>query len=116
MAEAEVYADLARELADEDDTTSQALWRTAIARVRASEGRAAEAVELCEAAVGLVTGTAAVALQGDIHAEFAAVLQALGRAEDAGTELDVALGFYARKGDTASAVVARASLARIAVS
>jgi hypothetical protein len=86
-----------------------------MARVRASEGHAEQAVELAEAAVALASGTADVALQGDIHADFAAVLQTLGRAGDAETELDVALGFYAGKGDSASADVARANLARIAV-
>jgi class 3 adenylate cyclase/tetratricopeptide (TPR) repeat protein len=115
MDEAEAYATLAADLADEDDTTSQALWRIARARIRASQGRPGEALELADAAVALVTGTAAIDLQGDIHTGYSAVLLRQGRVQEAMAHLEAALGFYERKGDVAAAEAVRAQLATVAV-
>jgi tetratricopeptide (TPR) repeat protein len=115
MDEAERYVALAAELADEDDTTSQALWRISRARIRASQDLPNEAVELADAAVALVAGTAAIDLQGDIHTGYGAVLLRQARVEDAVRHLDLALGFYERKGNLAAAEAVRAQLAQVAV-
>jgi len=111
MDEADRYAGLAAELADEDDSTSQALWRIARARVRAWQGRPDEAIELAEAAVKLMTGTAAIDLLGDVHAAYGALLIALGRGRDAGVQMQAALDLYARKGDQAAIDLLRPRLA-----
>ena len=115
MDEADVYASLAAELADEDDTTSQALWRIARARIRASQDRPDEALELAEAAVALVGGTAAIDLQGEIQSGYGAMLLRLGRPEEAAGHLQLALDLYERKGDRAATDATRAQLAEALV-
>ena len=115
LEEAETYAGLADELADEEDTASQALWRIARARIRATEGSASEAIELADAAVALLAGTADLDLQGEIHTDYGAVLLGLGRLEEARQQFELALDLYARKGDVASAMAVTAQLAAMQI-
>ena len=57
--EAEAVVDTARELADDDDTLSQVLWRTAWARILAESGRADEAIAVVDRAVEIAKGKGA---------------------------------------------------------
>ena len=109
--EAETYVQLTQELADEDDTNSQVLWRAARAKLLARQGRADEAIAVASAAAALADATADLDARGDVHADLGLVLARLGLADEARAHLDVAIGYYEAKGDLAAAAAVRARLA-----
>jgi class 3 adenylate cyclase/tetratricopeptide (TPR) repeat protein len=85
-------------LAAEDDRISQVLWRSARARVRAREGRHAEAEALVREAIDVVLTTDHLEEQARAHADHAEVLELAGRRAEARAELERALELYERKG------------------
>jgi class 3 adenylate cyclase/tetratricopeptide (TPR) repeat protein len=108
--EATAYADLTRELADEDDTNSQVLWRAAYAKLLAREGRAEEALAMATEAAALVDATADLDARGDVHADMGLVMARLGHHDKAREHLDQAVGYYEAKGDLAAAALVRRRL------
>jgi class 3 adenylate cyclase/tetratricopeptide (TPR) repeat protein len=108
--EARRYADLAAEIADDDDTLSQVLWRRTRAMLAAAAGDAEEALAFGRAAVEIAAATEDIALTADAHADLAQVLLRLGRHEDAAPPFREALRLYERKGDVVSAARVRSSL------
>ena len=108
--EAEVQALLGRELAGEQDVSSQALWRQAQALVHAARGRHAEAEALAREAVAIVEPTDHLLMQGDAFCDLAEVLAAAGRAEEAAQALEQALDRYERKKNLAMVAQVRPKL------
>lgn len=90
------------------DIESQALWRSIRAPIVARMGNAALAEELARAALELVRGTEAPALQADALAELAAVLHLTGRPGEARQAIDEAIALYSAKGNAVSAARYRA--------
>ena len=77
--EAEAFVETARELADDDDTLSQVLWRTAWARILAESGRAEEAIAVVERAVEIAAEGDDIVLLGDAKSARGEVLWRTGR-------------------------------------
>ena len=101
LEDADAAVDLAIELTDEDDIESQILWRTARAKVRARRGDGDEARRLADEALALAADTDDIDVQGDVHADYGAVLVRLGRTDEAAIQFIVARELYARKGNAA---------------
>jgi class 3 adenylate cyclase/tetratricopeptide (TPR) repeat protein len=112
--EAEPLAQLGRELANEQDLISQALWRVALAHVHSSRGQHAEAERLAREAVAVMEPTDGLTEQGDVFVDLAEVLEAAGRVEEARIELEQALDRYERKKNLVMAERVREKLATTA--
>ena len=111
--EAATYADIARELTDEDDVLSQVSWRTAKAKVLAAAGDGDTAVKLATEAVSIASGTEGIELQADALLDLSEVLRILGRTNEQGPHLREALALYQQKGDVVLAALARERLAAV---
>jgi class 3 adenylate cyclase/tetratricopeptide (TPR) repeat protein len=109
--EAEPQAQLGRELGEEHDIATQALWRQVQARVESHRGRHAEADALAREAVALIEQTDALNFQGAALSDLAEVLIEGGRAEDAHAPLAAAIERYERKRNLAGAARLRARFA-----
>ena len=103
-----------RELADDDDTLSQVLWRTAWARILAESGKAEEAIAVVERAVEIAAEGDDIVLLGDAKSARGEVLWRAGRQEAAEPPLREALALYERKEDRASASRVRLRLEALA--
>ena len=114
LEEADAYAVLAKQLADEDDVWSQAAWRTAQAKILADHDRGDDAIALAQAAVDLVTPTEDVELRAETLADLGFVLERAGRHEASGPPLREALRLYEQKGDRPSAGLIKRRLAELA--
>ncbi|MGI8845751.1 MAG: hypothetical protein ACR2HC_06215, partial [Thermoleophilaceae bacterium] len=97
--EAEHYAAIASEKANDDDYDAQIRWRRAKALVLIHRGDLAEAEALARAAVDIATGTDDINMQGDCFARLAEVLAVAGRPKEAKVALEDALARYERKGN-----------------
>jgi tetratricopeptide (TPR) repeat protein len=106
--EAEPQAQLGRELGEEHDAATQALWRQVQARVSSHRGQHAEAEELAREAVAITEQTDAVDIQAAALHDLAEVLHAAGRADEAFATLEQALERYERKKNVAAAAQLRA--------
>ena len=95
--EAEPLAQQGRSLGDEQDATTQALWRQVQALVLAHRGQHAEAESLAREAVAIIERTDGLNLQGDALCDLAEVLTAGGRGDEAAGALTQALERYERK-------------------
>ena len=95
--EAEPLARRGRELGDEQDAVTQALWRQVQALVHASRGEQAEAERLAREAVAITENTDSPWWQGEALCDLADVLQAAGRHDEAAAALREALDRYERK-------------------
>jgi tetratricopeptide (TPR) repeat protein len=111
--EAEPLARLGRELGDEHDVLTQALWRQVQALVDARRGQHSEAEQLAREAVAITERTDALNWQGDALCDLAEVLHAAGRSDDAEAALAQALERYERKKNLAMAVQVRDKLAEL---
>ncbi|HEV8545125.1 MAG TPA: AAA family ATPase [Candidatus Limnocylindrales bacterium] len=114
LSEAEGSAQLAQRISDPDDIEAQILWRSALAKVRASQGDGATAQQLAQEAVELARTTVDLILQADALADYAAVMQRLGRDDESGPPLQEALSIYERKGSRAGAERRRARASDVA--
>jgi ATP/maltotriose-dependent transcriptional regulator MalT len=112
-AEGVRFARIAHELADDDDTLTQVLWRSALAIVRAREGADDEAEALAREAIALAAATVDLDLQADAHVDCAEVLGIAGRRDESGPLLREALDRYERKEDLVSAERVRAALTEV---
>jgi len=108
--EAEELAALSRELGNELDFATQALWRQVKARVESSRGDHVEAERLAREAVAVSERTDALLSQGDTRVDLAEVLVAAGQADEARAALEEALDRYERKKNLVMAVRVRAKL------
>jgi len=97
--EAERYAGVSRDIADEDDVLSQVLWRGVMAKGLARRGDSSGALALATRAVELAAGTVDIELRADALVALADVLGSLGRHEEAEPRLREALALYDQKGD-----------------
>ena len=113
--EAEVLTQLVEEIAAEDDTDAQAVWRGVRARALAERGDGTAALELADEAVELRRRTDSPVLLAEALGDLAAVLESSGRYADARAALDEALSLASAKGDVVSAERVRAELDRILV-
>ncbi len=109
--EAEPFAHRGRELANEQDLWSQALWRLALARIHSSRGEHVEAERLAREAVAILEPTDTLSEQGDGLFDLAHVLAAAGRTEEARAALEQALDRYERKKNLVMAERVREKLA-----
>jgi class 3 adenylate cyclase/tetratricopeptide (TPR) repeat protein len=105
-AEAVTLADLAAELADDDDILSQVLWRTSKAKAIAAT-QPKEALELARAAVERAAATEEIGLHADALTALGEVLSRIEGPAAAAGPIGDALELYARKQDLASARLAR---------
>ena len=103
LDDADRYATLAADLADADDTESQALWRAARARLAAVQGNVTDALTLAEEAVAIVDETENIDLQGGAYVDLGVILRQAGRDDDASEAFAAALDRYERKGNIAAA-------------
>jgi tetratricopeptide (TPR) repeat protein len=108
--EAEPLAQLGRELGDERDVVTQALWRQVQARVQAHRGEHGEAEALGREALSIMQGTDALNFQGDAFCDLAEVLTAAGRTDEAVEALEQALDRYERKKNLAMVAQVRPQL------
>ena len=111
--EAEPLARLGRELGDEQDAITQALWRQVQALVHARRGHHTQAEQLAREAVAISERTDGLNLQGDALCDLAEVLNAAGRSDQALAALAQALERYERKNNLAMAAQARDRLAEL---
>jgi class 3 adenylate cyclase len=95
--EAEPLARLGRELGDEQDAMTQALWRQVQALVHVRRGQHTQAEQLAREAVAITERTDGLNWQGDALCDLAEVLHATGRTKEAATALAQALDRYEQK-------------------
>jgi tetratricopeptide (TPR) repeat protein len=112
--EAEPLAHRARDLANEQDVWSQAMWRQVMALVLAYRGGHAEAVRLAREAVAILEPTDSLTEQGQALVDLAEVLAAAGRSDEARECLEQALDRYERKKNLVMAGRVREKLATTA--
>jgi class 3 adenylate cyclase len=111
--EAEPLAAQGRALGDEQDGTTQALWRQVQALVCAHRGQHAEAERLARDAAAAAERTDGLNYQGDAFCDLADVLAAAGRGDDARHALAQALSRYERKRNIAMERRVRKRLAEL---
>jgi ATP/maltotriose-dependent transcriptional regulator MalT len=111
--EAERYTRVADELADEDNLTSQALWRWVRARVMARRGEVEPAVALAQEATDLLGQTDSLIALADAAVALSEVAAVAGSRGVAAANAEAALELYERKGDLVSAQKAQALVARL---
>jgi len=111
--QAQPFAQQGRVLGDQQDATTQALWRQVQALVLAHRGRHAEAESLAREAVAIMEPTDGLNLQGDALSDLADVLSADGRGNEAAAVLAQALDRYERKRNLAMVRRVRERLAEL---
>ena len=111
--EAERFARLSDELAAADDLLTQMLWRGVEARILAARRRFEEAERLARESVELAESTDFVNHRGDALVDFAIVLRAAGRPDEASAALADAVRLYEQKGNAVAADRARAEVAAL---
>jgi class 3 adenylate cyclase len=111
--EAAPWAHLGRELGNEQDLFTQALWRQAQALVHSARGEHADAERLAREAVAVLDGTDALTEQGSALGDLADVLVAAGRPDEAAAALEQALERYERKRNLVMAERVRDTLAEL---
>ena len=111
--EAEPQARLGRELGEEHDVVTQAVWRQVQARVESHHGLHAKAETLARDAVALIEQTDALNFQGAALSDLAEVLIGAGRTHEASAVLRDALERYERKMNVAAAAHIRSRLAAL---
>jgi len=116
--EAERYAEIAREIAAEDDLASQVIGRTAQALVLAARGRASDAEDLAREGVGLFVEARSEAPNFVAAAwmDLARVLRAAAKPVDAAEAAREALALYERKGNIPASASTRAFIRELDVS
>lgn len=89
------------------DIINEILYRRARVKVLAWQGALDDAEALARDAVGRAERTDMLSFHGDALLDLAAVLEALGRQQDAGTAVEEVLRLYEQKGNLVSAERAR---------
>jgi thioredoxin-like negative regulator of GroEL len=102
-----------RVLGDEQDATTQALWRQVQALVDARRGQHTQAEQLAREAVAITERTDALNWQGDALCDLAQVLHAAGQSDEAAAALAHALERYQQKQNLAMAAQVRDRMAEL---
>ena len=111
--EAETQAQVGREVGEEHDVATQALWRQVQGLVASHRGQHAEAESLAREAVALIDRTDALNFQAAALCDLSEVLSGAGRADDALAALSEALERYERKRNLTAAAQVRDRLATL---
>jgi tetratricopeptide (TPR) repeat protein len=111
--EALFFADIAKDIGEEDDVETQVGWRSARALVHAQLGMAESAVELATEAVRLTDGNSDRLLRANALMDLASVYERLGQEESAGPPLREALSIYEQKGNVVYTAALRERLEQI---
>ncbi len=111
--EAATFADLSRELAADDDVTSQVLWRGVHAMLLARSEEHAEAETMARSAVQMSESADAPEAQGNALLDLAEVLSMAGDREGAARALTHAIVQFEGKGMSVPAERAQARLASL---
>jgi class 3 adenylate cyclase/tetratricopeptide (TPR) repeat protein len=112
--EAATFTRKAEELAPEDDTWTQAAWRSTRAKLIASaEGNGQEALSLARQGVELLQTTDAPVWRANALCDYATVLEAYGQTHDAHANLEQALVLYESKAASVPAEQTRMRLNQI---
>ncbi len=111
--EAARYVEMARDLGQEDDFTTQVLWRRAHGLILSRQERHEEAEAVLREALALVESSDYVVEHADVLAALAEVLEAAGRRDEAAESLRQAVELYERKGATLLVDRARTRLAEL---
>jgi len=106
--DADAMSSRAEELAGDDDIASQALWRSARAKVLARRGRNEEALRLAWEAVELIGRTDAHVTKAETLVDLAEVLRLTDREGEAEAALDEAVALLDAKGNVVAAEGIRA--------
>jgi tetratricopeptide (TPR) repeat protein len=114
-AEAERFTRIAAKLADEDDLTSQALWRWVRAVLMARRGEIEPAKALAHEATDLLSETDSLVALADALVGLSEVAAIAGDSKEASASAAQALDLYERKGDVVSAARTRSMLASLPV-
>jgi tetratricopeptide (TPR) repeat protein len=112
--EAKTYTDVSRELAAEDDVTSQVLWRGVEALLLAEAGASGDAASMARSAVEISETADAPEARGNALVDLADVLLKADDADGAGAALASAIEQFERKGMIVPAERARARLRSLA--
>ena len=111
--EAAPFIEVAAETGSEDDQATQALWRSARAKVLARQGDVDESLRLAREAVSIVAQTDWLNLRGDTLLDLAEVLDLAERLDEAAPVIAEARRFYEQKGNIVSARKAHELLAEL---
>ena len=111
--EAGPFIEVAVEAGSEDDQSTQALWRSARAKVVAQKGDVDEALRLAKEAVAIVAPTDWLNTRGDALLDLAEVLELAERPDEAAPVLAEALHLYQQKGNIVAAEKAEQLLAQL---
>jgi class 3 adenylate cyclase/tetratricopeptide (TPR) repeat protein len=111
--EAGPFIKVAAETGSEDDQLTQALWRSARAKVLARQGDVDEALRLAREAVAIVAQTDWLNPRGDALLDLAEVLDLAERLDEAAPLIAEALRLYEQKGNIVSAGKAHELLAEL---
>jgi class 3 adenylate cyclase/tetratricopeptide (TPR) repeat protein len=109
--EAETFTEISEETGAAADVVTQAVWRCARARCRASSGRISEAERLAREAVELASGTDFLDLQATTLLDLADVLRLAEQPSRAASLVQAARERYEQKGNVVAAERAAAVLA-----
>jgi class 3 adenylate cyclase/tetratricopeptide (TPR) repeat protein len=113
--EAGPFIEVAAATGSEDDRATQALWRSARAKMLGRQGDVDEALRLAREAVAIVTQTDWLNLRGDALLDLAEVLDLAERLDEGAPVIAEALRLYEQKGNVVSAGKAHELLAGLAV-
>jgi DNA-binding SARP family transcriptional activator len=113
LADAEHWANVARQHTGEGDISAQFLWRAVLAKVLAQQGAVDDAQALAREAVDFAERTDAVNQRGYVWFSLAEVLQIAGASEEASTSAASAADLFTQKGNVVSS--ARANELRAAL-
>jgi tetratricopeptide (TPR) repeat protein len=111
--EAGAFIEVAAETGSEDDQSTQALWRSARAKVLARQGDVDEGLRLVREAVAIVAPTDWLNLRGDALLDLAEALDLAERPDEAAPVIAEALRLYEQKGNIVSAGKAHDLLAEL---
>jgi class 3 adenylate cyclase/tetratricopeptide (TPR) repeat protein len=111
--EARRFIEVAAETGSEDDRSTQALWRSARAKVLVRQGDVDEALRLAREAVAIVAPTDWLNTRGDALLDLAEVLDLAERPDEAAPAIAEALRLYEQKGNIVAAGKAQARLAEL---
>jgi tetratricopeptide (TPR) repeat protein len=113
FGEAEEKIERSREMTNEDDFASQALWRVAMSLVESNRGNHEEAVDLARKAIDFTEPTDYLPMKAQAHETLGRVLAAAGRAEEAREAYERSVQRYEQKGDLVSSARLRDRLASL---
>jgi tetratricopeptide (TPR) repeat protein len=113
--EADRFAQISKDAADDDDVASQTLWRGARSMVLARQGELDQAERLAREAVEIIGRTDYVMTHAATLNDLAEVLRLAAKPDEAAAALREAVGLYERKGDVVFAERTRALLSELAV-